>query len=109
MAGLIAMIDSGTAVGWSVFGAVLAYLVMFILPTLAKQRNEEEKTGEPFQTVSRTRVIGIVLLFCALGAGVGAAKVLDPCSPGDAWICGLGSISFLGGVSNLGAVALPRP
>jgi Na+-transporting methylmalonyl-CoA/oxaloacetate decarboxylase beta subunit len=103
-----AIIDSTGAVGWSVGGAIFAYVIAFILPELAVQRHREEKTGEVYRPRRLTWVLGIILLACAAAAGVLIAKILNPCSAGDAAVCGLGSISFVGGLSNLGSVAIPR-
>lgn len=103
------MIESTTAAGWSVFGALMAYLIILVLPELIKQHHRERKTGIPYRPVRLTWILGILLFACAAGAGVGAAEVLDPCSRGDAWVCGLGSISLVAGILNLGSLAVPRP
>jgi Na+-transporting methylmalonyl-CoA/oxaloacetate decarboxylase beta subunit len=104
-----AMIDSAGAVGWCVAGAIFAYAITFILPELAVQRQREEKTGETYRPKRLTWVLGVLFFACAAAAGVLIAKILDPCSAGDAVVCGLGSISFVSGLSNLGSVAVPRP
>jgi hypothetical protein len=103
------MIDTADAELWSVGGAVLAYLLTIVLPELVTQIRKEEAEGTRYRPTPLTWVVGIGLLLCAAAAGVIAARVLHPCSVGDAAVCGLGSISFVVGLSGTGSVVVPRP
>ncbi|HWX45082.1 MAG TPA: hypothetical protein VNY52_07140 [Solirubrobacteraceae bacterium] len=105
----IATISSETAAHWTVFGAVLAYLVTFVLPELVRQMRRERRSGLRYRPTPLTWILGALLLAIAVAAGVGVAQVLSPCSRGDAWVCGLGSISFVSGLLGLGSELVPRP
>jgi hypothetical protein len=90
-----------TAALWSAFGGFLAYLILFLLPELLRQRKEERDTGVPFSWTGLGVTIFVVLLVVAIGCSVGVALVLEPYKLGDAWLDGLGSISFVSGVLGL--------
>jgi hypothetical protein len=94
---------------WSVGGALLAYLLTIVLPELVTQMRKEQTDGTRYRPSTLTWVVGIGFLLGAVGAGVLAARVLDPCSVGDAAVCGLGSIGFVAALSGTGSVVVPRP
>jgi hypothetical protein len=102
-------INAGTALGWSVFGSVLAYLLMIVVPELVRQIHDERKHNTRYRPTKLTWILALLLLACAGGIGVGASEVFNPCSKGDAWICGLGSISFVSALLGLGNLLVPRP
>ena len=96
-----------TATGWCVFGAVLAFLSTFLLPELVRQIKRERKSGVKYRPTGLMWAVGGIVFAITVGAGVGVAELLDPCSKGDAWLCGLGAVSFLSGA--LGTVSVFNP
>jgi hypothetical protein len=102
------MISTVEAMGWSVFGATLAYVLTTIVPELVRQMRKEQADNTRFRPTGLTWIVGFVLLACAVGIGVGVVAVFSPCSAGDAWIGGLGSISFIASLLGLGNQLVPR-
>lgn len=102
------MISTADAELWSVGGAVLAYMLTIVLPELVTQMRKEERDGTRYRPTTLTWVVGIGLLLGAAAAGVIVARVLDPCTVGDAAVCGLGATSFVVGLSGTASVLVPR-
>ena len=101
-------ISEFTAGAWSVFGGVVAYLVLFVLPELLRQQQRERKTGQRYRMTPLSAAVGVVVFLAVVGASIGVAQVLDPCKKGDAWMGGLGSVSLVSGLLGLTHFGLRR-